>query len=423
MTPSLSPRRLWWLLVAVALGCYAGFACFPGLFFYVGVNDYGRWFLDSYAILASNDALGLGRDAFSYNPLDPFGRAHVYSHWWLHLRDVGLTRANNLAVGGAWALAFFLAAIAFLRPRTLREVGWQLLVLCSPPVLLALNRANNDLVIFALLAPVVPCVLASSRGVRWLALPLIAFATGLKFYPAVAGLVLLALAEPRDARALVAACLLVLALVAWNVVPDLPKLNAAQLMAEGIMTFGAANGLVALGLGGAWGQLAMLALVAGVVLWAWRTDFFAGWSVAAADRGAWVAFILGAALLTGCFFTGRNFAYRFIFAVWMAPLLWRLPRDEHAPPRVRRLAAVTAGLLLAALWIDPTASLVLGSLIGHVRGDAIGRWADRLFLGEQPITWAFFLCLLAFLAHFTRGGVQVLLTRDSPRASSPVSTP
>ena len=46
------------------------------------------------------------------------------------------------------------------------------------------------------------------------------------------------------------------------------------------------------------------------------------------------ASIVGAALLTGCFLAGTSYGYRWIFALWLAPLLWRLPPPNwkpHAP--------------------------------------------------------------------------------------------
>jgi hypothetical protein len=76
---------------------------------------------------------------------------------------------------------------------------------------------------------------------------------------------------------------------------------------------------------------------------------------------------------------------------------------------VRRLAGVTSVLLIFALWLDPATSVVLGNFQGKATGETIMRWADRVFLCEQPLTWALFACLLGFLAHFTRSGVRTLV--------------
>ena len=62
-SPSLrqtSPRRLW-ALMTLGVVCYIGvFIFYPNLFWLIGVNHYGVWFLDSFAILASNDAVTRG---------------------------------------------------------------------------------------------------------------------------------------------------------------------------------------------------------------------------------------------------------------------------------------------------------------------------------------------------------------------------
>ena len=407
-----SPRRRGWLMV-IFVGCYFSiFAFFPSLFLFVGVNHFGVWFLDTYALLASNDALSAGLDPYAVNPLDPFGRPHVYTHWWLHLRNLGLTRADNFLVGASFGLAFFVAAIARLRPRASGELVWYLAILCSSPLLLALNRANNDLVIFTLLAPVVPCLLSSRRTWQLFAALLIAVAAGLKFYPAIAGLVLLAGDDARERRGRVIFGVIILALVGVNLAHDLTRVGTLAPKAEGIMTFGAVNLLTAFGLTGWSVPVAALVMAGAIVVGFWRSHVFTEWKIPAESHDAWLSFVLGGALLTGCFFTGSNYAYRWVFALWLAPLLWQLPRDPLAPPAVRRLARTTGVLLLLTLWIDPATSVVLGNFQGHATADTILRWADRIFLWEQPITWALFACLLGFLTHFTRRGVRTLLSRD-----------
>ncbi|MBI5771814.1 MAG: DUF2029 domain-containing protein [Verrucomicrobia bacterium] len=413
MTLLNSPRRLWWLMAAFAGTWYLSFIYFPGLYLFVGVNHMGKWFLDTYAILASNDALTLGRDPWAYNPLDPLGRPHVYSHWWLHLRDLGLTRAHNFWLGLGLVGTFFAAALPRLRPRTPGELLWYLVFLCSSSVVLAVDRANNDLAVFALLAPVVPCLQSGRRGVPLVAVLLIGIAAGLKFYPAVAGLVLLASGDGRGVRLRVVVGLLVLAVVGINIAPDVVKFAPVAPKAEGIMTFGASNVFEMAGLKGRAGFLTGAALA--VLLFAgwWRVRLFDGWKIEPAQQANWWSFVLGAALLTGCFFAGTNFAYRWIFALWLAPLLWGLPADESAPAGVRRLARITRGLLLIGLWADPAVSAILARLAGRVPFPVMERWAKVFFLWEQPVTWALFACLLGFLAFFIREGVRPLMAPRS----------
>ncbi|HEX2854938.1 MAG TPA: hypothetical protein VHO24_17015 [Opitutaceae bacterium] len=401
------PRRWWLILVVCAAGYFSLFAARPSLLSPVGVNYFGVWFLDSYAILSSNEALARGFDVRAPNPLDYLHRPHVYSHWWLRLGGIGLTRADNFSVGLVLVVLFFLVAVAGLRPRSLPETIWYLLVLISSPVLLAMHRANNDLVIFILLAPVVPCLLSPGRPVRVLGMVLIAVATALKYYPAAAALLLIAGERPRDGKFSRRIAAVISLSVGLALIPDLPDLKAmlTATKAEGLMTFGAGNLFIRMGFTG-WTVTGLSVLAGGLI----AAGFFAArklpaWTVAPADRGVWLSFVLGAALLTGCFLTGMNFAYRWVFALWLAPYLWSLWHDPLAPAALRRLARWTAALLMVVLWADPLACLVF-SFMRHVPGDTLVRWANAFFYLEQPFTWAFFACLIGFLVQFVRGGLR-----------------
>ena len=333
----------------------------------------------------------------------------MYSHWWLG--PFGLARTDTRWVGPTLVAAFLAVAIARLRPREPREAVWYLVVLCSSPLLLAVERANNDLVVFLLLTPVVPCLLAERRFVRMLAIVPIALATGLKCYPAVGGLVLLAVSDRREMRDRLILAGLALALVGASIAEDLGRFGSIAPKAEGLMTFGAVNLFESAGIYGRLSKALALALAALPVLLFLRSAPLAHWKIAESDRADWLRFVLGGVLLTGCFVLGTNYAYRWIFALWLAPLLWRLPRDATAPPAVRRLAALTAALLVFVLWADALVSGALNQFVGRVPAESMMRWADRIFAVEQPVTWAFFACLLGWIAHFARGGVRALLGR------------
>jgi hypothetical protein len=411
-TPAVRRRAVFlWMLLALGAVVYMGFfAVYPDLFMAVGVNYLGVWFLDSFAILASNDALARGLDVYAFNPLDYLQRPHVYSHWWLGLGKFGLTRADNFWVGLTLVVGFLLVALAKLRPATPRELLWYLAVLCSSPVLLAVHRANNDLVVFLLLAPLVPCLLSGKKAARLVAVLLVAFATALKFYPLAAALVLLAgHSTPVVRRGLVVA-VLALGLVAAGLAPDLARMSVMlqHTKAEGLMTFGAGNFFDAIGVSG-WAALATGGAVVLAAAAAFsRSRLFSGWEPAAHPQPMWLNFVLGASLLTACFFTGRNFAYRWIFALWLAPFLWRCWHDPATPLRVRRFAAVTAGLLLVVLWADPFATMMLTRLVGKIPGEILLRWIGWFFMAEQPFAWAFFVCLIGWLAHFSLSSVRRL---------------
>jgi hypothetical protein len=405
--------------IACAVGWLAFFASNPERFFQAGIQHFratvasggvqGVWFLDSYALLASNDAVSAGRDPYAPNPLDYLDRPHLYGPGWLHLRDFGLTRADNFRVGLGLGLAFVVAVMLWLRPRSLRSLLWHMAVFGSIPVLLALERANNDLVIFLVLTPVVPCLLAGRAAVRWLALGFIALAADLKFYPAVGALLLLATAPPRELRWRIAVGAALFAAVGWHVAGDLRRIVPLLPDVEGVFSFGAVAGFHELGWHGACPQTLAASLGVLMFLGCWRMIPLEGWTPAPAQRSAWLHFVLGATLLAGCFFTSQNYAYRWVFALWLVPLLWSLPRDPQAPVPVRQLARTTGWLLIVALWFDPLCTLVLSQWPGLDLVRAL-HW---VFLVEQPFTWALFACLSMFLAQFVRHGLRALWGREA----------
>lgn len=403
-----SVRVLWWLLVAGAGGMLACLIGSPSLFRVFGVNHYGTWFLDTYAILASNDALAHGFDVYRYNPLDYFGRPHVYPHWWLLLGRWGLTRGDCAWLGFTWGAAFFVAALTRLRPRSWGELGWNLFVLCSPSVLLALDRGNNDLVLFVMLAPLGPLLLARSTLAQVAAIVLIAVATALKTYPAVAALLLLAGGEPRAVRWRLAAMAAVFAAMAFDLVRDFSHYGGLVPRPDGLMTFGAANLFLLAGADAGWASVASLLVGGAMAVWLWHADLLDGWRPASDSMALWLSLVLGAVLLTGCFFAGMSYAYRWVFSLWMLPLLWQLRADPLAPGRARRLATTTIVLLTITLWMDAMASMVLTVYAKRLGGDLVTFWADRVWQCEQPLTWALFACLMAFLVRFVRDGWATL---------------
>lgn len=388
--------------MVATVACYLGLALNPEWFRLLGVGHLFGWFFDSYAILAANDLAAAGGDAFGPNPLDPLGRPHVYSHWWLGLSALGLTRAHNFILGGFFVAAFFTAVFAWLRPRGAGEAGWYMAILLAGPVVLGVERANNDLLMLALMMPVAPLLAAERGWVRWCALVPVALAAGLKFYPAAGALVLLAGASRKEvwARGVAAGALLLV--VGLDVRGDLALMGDFVPHPGGLMTFGAGQVFEYFGAekaaAKAWGLLAGAMLLAMLRPWRW----FAGWVVAPEDRALWWGFVLGAVLLTGCFFAGSSYGYRLIYCVLMAPFLWRLVRRGAAPAGVVRLARMTAGLMFFMLWGDAVTTAVLNAMITPESSAAILAVAEGVAIWGEPLTWAFFICLGCFVAGFAR---------------------
>ncbi len=406
--PDVTPMRpgsAWPLLAVGFVVVHACFLIWPQALFYAGLRDYGVRFLDLFAILASSDAQTRGLDVHAPNPLDYLQRSHVYSHWWLHLGKLGLTRADNGWLGLAVVVAFGVVVLATLRPRSAAEAAWYLAIGCSPPVLLAVNRANNDLIVFVVLAAVVPCLARPEAVARLGAVLAVALAAALKYYPAAAAAAVLAGAGRRELprRALLMGFALVA--VGLGVARDLLAFGAVGPKPTGLLTFGAANlpgvfglgGPVAVAVAGAWLGIALLA--------GWR------WAGRRPEHTAWTQrpdgwrFVLGAILLTGCFLAGKNYAYRWIFALWLAPLLWREWHPGEGEASGRALARCTGVALLAVLWLGAALSLGAALAARSVPVAQVMPWVRVGEMAEQAVVWF----LLAGAAVYLGGYGRALL--------------
>lgn len=371
----LTPRRVLGLVVLMG---YCLLALFPLVKRRLGIFDGGMWFLDSYAILAAGDAVQANLDPFAANPLDILQRQHSYSSWWFAVGRTGLTRQDNFLFGGSWVAAFGLAALAWLRPRTYREALLGAAILLSPPVVLAVNRANNDLVVFALLAAGLWWLREAKAWHLALFILALVLATGLKFYPFIAGVALLAVRPPARGIGAAALGLLCGGLVFASVWTDFRR--AAFPVPAQLYTFGAPIVFRDLGWTGPQALLAgagVLALAAIVCVWR-------GWSVPLDDpRGdlrSRLAFAAGAALLVGCFLAGISHAYRLIYVIFLLPLLARM---DSGPVR-----SITVGLLFALLWLDGLYCLGVNLLIGPMPLAELIRRQLVWRLATQPVIWA-----------------------------------
>jgi hypothetical protein len=345
----------------------------------LGLLDYNRWFLDSYAVLASNDAARAGYlDADAPNPYDVLHRPNSYSDWWFGLGKLGLTREDNFMVGGSWVLAFLAAVFLTLRPRDWGEALWLVLLVTSPPVMLGIMRANNDLVVFAVLAVAIGALRAGTGWRLALATAAVALATGLKFYPAAAGFVFLLIPGPRRMLLVAGCATLLLGAVLVSVSSQLHR----GIFDPGspIHAMGGQIWLWDLGLNrraAAIGAFFLLGAAAVVVAWqGWTT----GLALREEDPEPRVAMTLAGALLVCCFLGTINHDYRWIFSLWLAPWLWRQRQRKGA-------ARIAVWLLPFVLWHDGVLCLVLSSWFPDLASERYSRifWFWRL--GTEPFTW------------------------------------
>jgi hypothetical protein len=360
---------------------------------HVGVPPMRPSFADVRAVTGACESVRLGFDPMLANPGDPWGRPFNYPRVWLLLEPLGVgnEHAELLAVLLWLAAAAGLTWLASQVDRPAASVGFAILAV-SPPFAFALERANTDLLMFALLA----AAAFALRRRPWLSAALVGGASVLKLFPALAFVVFIRRASSaRNAGSVVAfayaAYLLVssdqLAPIAANTqheaslsygVALAPNAAARVLGWPRELTWALALGLLAaLGLGAALLSRRVLA--------------------PAVSAGQEAALRVGAAVYLGTFLLGSNFDYRLLFLVFVAPALgvWASCDSRAA----RWLARATLAAASLCVWRPLWARMI--ELAPH--GEPAVRALDELVCWG---CWALLSLVLAatLRAEFSGGG-------------------
>lgn len=307
-------------------------------------------YADTIALLAAGQARHAGLDVYAPNPFDPMRRPHVYGPGWLVSGALGLTVGDAKWLGPLLIAAFVVAAALVLAPRRWRDLGVVFALFCTPPVMLGIDRANNDLVVFLLLAAGA-WLLARSQFCRALGGAIIGLAATLKMYP-FAALPVLALGTGKRRAALLlagvvsAGCVAVLWIwrndyrMALSLTPNPQTVFAYGLMVT-TLTWRSLAGfhtwfVVGLLAGGSLG-LAALAPRARRL-----------WTCVPADGFSAFAFLAGAACWIFCFLAAMNLPYRLVLLLLPA----RLWLEQVDAPADRGTARVQLWLWAIVGWLQ-----------------------------------------------------------------------
>ncbi|MGH6982036.1 MAG: hypothetical protein ACREFC_12595 [Stellaceae bacterium] len=343
------------LVLAVFAWLYAEFpASYHAILVAWGVAPHFL-FLDTHAVLAALDCAREGLDPYHYNPCDVLTRAYNYSPLILEASALPVTRSWNTAVGVALALIFFVCVASLPAPRTRRDGAIMALALLSTMTAFAIERGNIDLLIFALITAA-GHALRGRVSARAGAYALLLFAGLLKFYPLAALAVALREKPSRFAAATASAlaALVLFALhyrsgleAAWSLVPvgsPFTDLFGAENLPRGLTRLlSPLTGESPLARLGAYAVLALL------IFYAVRNAVAMTRHAAALARlpdATWLFFVLGSALIVGCFFAGQSIGYRGIHFLFVLPGLLALSRAADAPAIFFR----TAALIVFLMW-------------------------------------------------------------------------
>ncbi len=326
------------------------------------LGPYPLPFIDTRFILSAIDCQRLGLNPFIVDPCDPYGRPYDYSPLLLEAARLGLTSRATDWIGIGLGLVMIGSVASLPAPRGFRDGVFMALAALSTTTVLAVERGNIDVLIFAL-AIAAGYLIVRGPAARWAAYLVVVLAACLKFYPVV--LLLLALREkPRRLIAVCAAAAVLIALFlatygselaeAWSATP--PRLTSQQLWG-----FGAINlprGMQSM-LAPILASDPALAWIPAKLLWLflivlYLSSFRQALTEARPENRAGLAnlsgpeaplLVAGAVLIVSCFYAGENPEYRGIFFLLTFPGLLTLMRAEGGT-RYR----FTTVAMIALMW-------------------------------------------------------------------------
>lgn len=390
------------LSIAVILTLFT----FPGLWeWFLGPIHYDPPlypFLDMHGRLAHMEMHAKGWDVYeARNPIDPLHRVNNKPRITLVFGQLGLSTQHLVPVSVFFITTFLIAVLRLIRPWSWPTCLVGLACVLSPPVLLLIERANDDIILFSCLAPL-PFLLASRNRWLWIgALGIIFLVTPVKFYPIA---VLSAfLYRPGSRYAGLAFFLtgvsFALAYVAINVT-ELVKLSGRVPSPNGYLTFGAETLFRDLGMETAGVLFPVIALTCLILVCLWIVFRDSkGSALQTTGHYSEYAFLIGIAVLTFCFFLNSNWDYRMAYFLFAVPFILKM---AHSPEGGTRLTGrLMLVLLMASLFLE-----YLFFTAAYAYGSAPLRYIFHIHIIRQIVLWALMAFSILTCAHLLRPSIQ-----------------
>jgi len=357
-------------------------------------------FVDTQVILSWLECHRNGIDVIDQNPCDSLGRTLAYPPAWLALAGTGLGTEATVAVGLLWALIFIGAVFKLPVAPGWGAAAITTAMYLSPPVFFGLERANADLIVFALAIVAARASVAGPSG-RLVGYAASLLAALMKIYPVV---LLVFVARERFPRIVAISLALVALLGSYLALagPDLLRIvRGAGIPSAGWFDtlFGAGSlphGLAELAPRRipSW-RLAYAVITAGAVGMAAAVLWWGGLRRRLAALDPFEAALLqaGSVMIVACFFMGQSVMYRGILLLLALPALLRMAQAGSL------LMAATVLAVGTATW---SYAYQLPASPQNFTALHFGVW-----LGQQGAWWWLVVVLAAIVA------VQIA---DSPAA-------
>jgi len=384
-----------------------------------GISPFKTPFEDTDTVISAVRCAREGFDVYIFNPCDPQLRQFDYSPLWMWLKIFPVT-TSWLNIAGLTVDISFLLSLWLLPLAQDRVSAWIMAAATvSTGVLYAVERGNNDLVLF-ILAILSAAMLQKNWFIRIICYMFLLVAGLLKYYPLAT--ILIALRErPKRFLSLAVISLLITILFAVSTWHDLVR--ALSIIPQG-SPFADMFGSITVGAGlsqisnlsaqpDRWANLIRFSMILICLYYSVQ----AGKAIKTRDALNYLGarerslLLLSALLIVGCFFTAQNLGYRVVHLLLAMPALLTLRRFGN-DVRYRFAPFAALALLWSEIWRLRARWLgqQLGGKIGHNIG-AIEAWVVR-----ESLWWWLVSVLLAYIIAFAlQSEMGVVLQRQIPK--------
>jgi hypothetical protein len=301
----------------------------------LGVTTMTPAFADLGFVLSAFECHRKGYDILIENPCNEWNHPMNYPRIWMSLAFLGLNQSHTFLLGIFIGFLFFTLILIIIGRLNYAEALAYTIILCSPSVMLGVERGNTDLIIFILLSVALLLLRSPRIVVRGFSYLTLLLAATLKLYPIFA---LAIVFKENKRRAYILAGVIVVAFILYvfSIFPDLKYISAEtlrsnQLSYGGIIIFNILFKLIKLFAPNQQGldtiKIAMLALVVLLLLviaylLVKRRTLFEDMSGLNTDFIQ--SFRIGAGIYIGTFLLGNNWDYRLMFLIFTIPqiLAW-----------------------------------------------------------------------------------------------------
>jgi hypothetical protein len=350
----------------------------------LGLPPVSPGFFDLRSVTSGWDCARQDLGTWPDNPCDPWQRPENYPRIWIAASVFGLGQDDSYVIGVLIAVVFFVTAVLVLpRDAPIAVALAYGFALCSPAVMLGVERGNVDLTLFSMVAAAGLVMRRPPYGAP-LASALILVAAILKLSP-IAAVGMLTGLPRRVAAVCVSTVVAIFTLYAITTYEDIRTINRVlpqdDEYAYGVHITGNWLGHLA-GTGRMWdAALVVPSIVAALVLRRRVSVRLAMSSSRELDF-----FCAGAGIYIATFALVRSADYRLVFLLLTVPQLVRWAAAR------RMLAIATLVGVLATLWLPTEWQWANVPLLR----DVLRRWTDVAVAGDEALPLGALAQVLAF---------------------------